>query len=76
MSEKEREFDALVKLYTEIKSFKIDNSAKILKNFHSENQPKFKLTAEEKEKKVFTTKSEFYYGMCVCTVTISGTMEG
>ncbi len=51
MSEKEREFDALVKLYTEIKSFKIDNSAKILKNFHSENQPKFKLTAEEKEKK-------------------------
>ena len=52
MSESEREFDTLVKLYTEVKSFKIDNSAKILKKFHSEiQQPKFKLTAEEKEGK-------------------------
>jgi len=59
MSEKESEFDALVKLYTEIKSFKIDNSAKILKNFHSENQPKFKLTAEEKEEEfLFSTANK------------------
>ena len=49
MSEREREFDALVKLHTEIKSFKIEKSAEILKKFHSTNEPKFKLTAEEKE---------------------------
>ena len=50
MSEKESEFDALVNLHTEIKSFKIEKSVEILRNFHSENQPKFKLTAEEEEK--------------------------
>lgn len=51
MSEKESEFDALVNLHTEIKSFKIEKSVEILRNFHSENLPKFKLTAEEKEEK-------------------------
>ena len=53
MSEKEREFDALVNLHSEVKSFKIDNSAKILKNFRStlKDQSKFKLTAEETEEK-------------------------
>jgi len=51
MSEKKSEFDAFVKLHTEIKSFKIDKSVEILKKFHSGNQPKFKLTAEEKEEK-------------------------
>ena len=48
-SEKESEFDTLVKLHTEVKSFKIEKSAEILKNFHSKEHAKFKLTAEEKE---------------------------
>ena len=49
MSENESEFDALVNLHTEIKTFKIDKSEEILNKFHSKNKPKFKLTAEEKE---------------------------
>nr|MBC8522001.1 hypothetical protein [Methanomicrobia archaeon] len=59
MSEREREFDALVKLHTEIKSFKIEKSAEILKKFHSTNEPKFKLTAEEKEEEfLFSTANK------------------
>ena len=59
MSEKESEFDILVKLHTEIKSFKIDKSAGILKEFHSKNEPKFKLTAEEKEEEfLFNTANK------------------
>jgi AAA+ superfamily predicted ATPase len=49
MNEKESEFDALVKLHNEIKSFKIDKSAEILNKFQGINKNKFKLTAEEEE---------------------------
>jgi len=47
MNEEKKEFDALVELYTEIKSFKLNNSAEILENFRSKREPKFKLTDVE-----------------------------
>ena len=49
MDEQESEFGALIKLHSEIKTFKVDNSKEILKKFQSIKKNKFKLTAEEEE---------------------------
>ena len=43
MSENESEFDALVKLHTEIKSFKMEKSAEIMKKNHGKDRAKFML---------------------------------
>lgn len=75
MSEKESEFDALVKLYSEIKSFKIEKSAEILRNFHSKNQAKFKLTAEEKEVKEEELPRLNLSSTTVCAYALSQYLE-
>jgi len=50
MNEEESEFDTYVDLYDKIKTFKTNNSAEILKNFSSEKDAKFNLTADETER--------------------------
>jgi hypothetical protein len=52
--EEESEFNSPVKLHSEIKTFKIDKSAAIPKNFSSKDLAKFKLTARRTRKTTTT----------------------
>ncbi|NKQ39753.1 MAG: AAA family ATPase [Methanosarcinales archaeon] len=53
MDESDKEFNDLVKLYDEVKKFRIDNSANILKKFHDKDQKNFKLVAKKESVHLF-----------------------
>jgi SpoVK/Ycf46/Vps4 family AAA+-type ATPase len=69
--DEEKEFDELLKLYHDIKAFKVNSSYLILNNFHSAKYAKFKTTKEEREPEDLTRLRRNLSTSAVCTFALS-----
>lgn len=67
----EKKFDELLKLYNEIKAFKVYTSYPILQNFHSSKHAKFKLTKDEREPRSSVSLRRNLSTTAVCTYALS-----